>query len=145
MTDVREPGDDVVRQALAAEAEGVSADEAFAARVTAAVARDARRHRRRVGVLALAATGALVVGLAALLGRRHTRGERFVGGYTLRLGRQGPAEHVFLGVTHVADVGHRNTSRRGARAARARCRWVFTEPSLMPSVSATSRSDRSAK
>ena len=69
MTDVREPGDDVVRQALAAEAEGVSADEAFAARVTAAVARDARRHRRRVGALALAAALALVAGLAALLGR----------------------------------------------------------------------------
>ncbi len=37
--------------------------------MTAAVARDARRHRRRVGVLALAAALALVAGLAALLGR----------------------------------------------------------------------------
>lgn len=76
MTDVREmrdPDEDVIRRALAADADAhAGADEAFAARVTAAVARDARRHRRRTGVLALAAALAVVAGLAALLGRGPT-------------------------------------------------------------------------
>jgi hypothetical protein len=72
MTDVRDPDNDFLRRALATEAEGVSTDEAFAARVTSAVARDARRHRRRSGVLALAAVLGVVAGLAALLGRGPT-------------------------------------------------------------------------
>ena len=63
--DVHDPDGDVLRRALTAEAEGVTADDALAARVAAAVGRDTRR-RRRTSVLALAAAALVVVGLVAV-------------------------------------------------------------------------------
>src|SRR3546814_12094005 len=61
-----------------------------------------------------------------------------VGGHVLGLGSQGIADLV------VELVAHRSASRRSASAARARWRWVFTDPGLMPMVSAISVSDSSA-
>lgn len=65
--DVHDPDEDVLRRALAAEAEGVTADGAFATRVAAAVGRDTRRRRGRTGALALAAAALVAVGLVTVI------------------------------------------------------------------------------
>lgn len=64
--DMHDPDEDLLRRALAAEAEGVTADDAFATRVAAAVVRDTRRRRARAAALALGAAALVVVGLVAV-------------------------------------------------------------------------------
>jgi hypothetical protein len=66
MTGLTHPDDDLLRRALAAEADGVVAGPDLLARTRDAVARHAVRRRRRLVLLA-AAVVVLVVGLVALL------------------------------------------------------------------------------
>ena len=64
------------------------------------------------------------------------------GRHAVRLGLEGSPQDLVVGIGGL--VAHRRASRRSASAARARWRWVFTDPALIPRVSAISVSDRSA-
>ena len=88
-----------------------------------------RTHLRAAsGDPATAGTGAHVV--PAVGGRHHT------GSVTGGIGHG--AVHQILG-----ETAHRSASSRPARDARARCRWVLTDPSDIPRVVAVSAVEQS--